>query len=87
MENYLCVDYLCCPENELHVTNKGQVFENRTHNAVSGIGIHKLLMNIISCHVFLINKKSDVILSCHSKLVSYYLQFCFPSSRLNLKRI
>ena len=30
-------------------------------------------MNIISCHGFVKNKHSAVILSCHGKLVDYYL--------------
>ena len=62
MENYVCVDYLCCPETKLPVTSKGQVFENRTYYAVSGISITELLMIIISCHGFVKNKKSVVIL-------------------------
>ena len=77
MDNYICFDYLCCPVTKLHVTNKEQEFENRTYNAVSGIVIPELLMNIISCHGFMSNKKSAVVLSFFSKLVSYYLQICF----------
>ena len=34
MENFVYVDYLCCPETKLHVTSKVQWFENRTYNAV-----------------------------------------------------
>ena len=75
--NYVSVDYLCCRQTKLHVTSKGQGFENITYNAVSGIGIPKLLMNIISCHVFGNNKNSVVIFSCRRKLVDYYLQECF----------
>ena len=57
MEKYVCVDYLCYPKTKLRVTNKGQVFENITYNAVSGIGIIEILMNIISCHGFVNNTK------------------------------
>ena len=39
MDNFVCVDYLCCPETKPHVTSKCQGFENRTYNAVSGISI------------------------------------------------
>ena len=39
MEHYVWVDYLCCLQTKLDVTNKGQGFENRKYNAVSGIGI------------------------------------------------
>ena len=34
LDNYVCVDYLCCPEAKPRVTNKGQGFENRTYNDV-----------------------------------------------------
>ena len=74
MEKYLCVDYLGCPQTKLHVTNKVKVFENRTYNAVSGIGIPELLNNIISCRGFVKNSKSAVISSCCRKLVDYYPQ-------------
>ena len=40
----VCVDYLCCPKNKVHVTSKGQGFENITCIAVSVIGIPKLLI-------------------------------------------
>ena len=46
MEKFVCVNYLSCPKKKLHVTCKGQLFENITYNAVSGIGIPELLMNI-----------------------------------------
>ena len=62
MENFVCVDYLCCTETKLHVTSKGQGFENRTYNSVPGIGIPEPLMNIILCHGFVNNTKSDFIL-------------------------
>ena len=39
IKHYVCVDYMCCLQTKLDVTNKGQGFENRTYNAVSGIGI------------------------------------------------
>ena len=74
MDNYVRVDHLCFPQAKLHVTNKGQVFEKRTYNSVSVIFIPELLLNIISCHGFLRNTKSAVILSCCSKLSDYYLK-------------
>ena len=57
MDNYVCVDYLCCPQTKTHVTSKGQGFESRTYNAVSRIGITELSMNTISCHGFVNNTK------------------------------
>ena len=71
LNNYVCADYLCCPQTKLHVTNNG--FENKKYNDISGVGIPEILMNIISCHGFVNNKNSVVILSCRRKLVDYYL--------------
>ena len=76
-DRYVCVDYICCTKNKINVTSKGKLFENRTYNAVSGIGTTELLMNIILCHGFVNNTNSAVLLSCRSKLVDYYLQICF----------
>ena len=61
MKNYVCAYYLYFPQTKLHVANKG--FENITYNDISGIGIPELLMNIISCHGFVSDTKSAVILS------------------------
>ena len=66
-----------CSQTKLRVTIKGKAFENRTYNVVSGIGIPELLMDVISYHEFVNNTKSDLILSCHIKLVDYRLQKCF----------
>ena len=74
MENFFCVDCMCRAKKKLCVTCKGKGVENRTYNAVSGIVVPELLMNIISCRLFANNKKSAVILSCRSKLVDYYIQ-------------
>ena len=77
MDNYLCVDFLCFAQTKLHVTSKGQGFENRTYNYVSGMSIPELIINIITCYLFVNDMKSAVILSCHSKVVDYYLQKWF----------
>ena len=39
----------------------------------------ELLMNIMSCHRFVKNSKTTVILTCFRKLVSYYLPKGFVS--------
>ena len=52
MDTYVCFNYLCCIKTKLRITSKGQGFENRTYNYVSGIRITELLMNIILCHGF-----------------------------------
>ena len=83
MENHVCINYMCCLQTKFHVKINGQGFENRTYNAVSGIGTHELLMNIISCHIFINNTKLAVILSCCIKLINYYLQECFVLHKKN----
>ena len=55
----------------MHVANK--VFVKTTYNDILGISIPELLMNIISCHVFVNNTNSTVVFSCGRKLVDYYL--------------
>ena len=74
MENFVCIDYMCCTETKLRVTSKGRGFENITYNAVSVIVITELMIIIISFHGFVNNTKSSFILSCNSKLVDYYPQ-------------
>ena len=81
MDDIVCVDFMCFPETKIHVTCKVQGFGNRTYNAVSIIGIPEILMNIISCHGFVNNTKSAVILLCRNKLVDYYLQKRFIFSK------
>ena len=76
MDNFFVL-IICVVPKKLNVTCKGQVFKNITHNAVSGIVIPELLININSCHGFVKNTKSAVILSCCIKFVDYYLQFIF----------
>ena len=82
-EKYVCVDYLCCLKTKLHVTGRGQGSESIRYFSVSGIFIPEILMNIISCHGFVNNTKSAVILSCCRKLVDYYLQFFFHENNSN----
>ena len=57
-------------------------FENTTFNDTAGIGIPKLLMNIMSCHGFTKDNNTTVILTCRSKLVSYHLskEFLIPEN-------
>ena len=83
MDNYLCVDFLCFAQTKLHVTSKGHGFENRTYNYVSGMSIPELLMNIITCNLFVNDMKSAVILSCRRKVVDYYLQKWFVLHKKN----
>ena len=83
MDSYVCVDNMFCPKIKIHVISRGQGFENRPYNGVSGIGIPEILMNTILCHGFVNNTKSAVILSRSSKLVDYFLQKYFAIHKNN----
>ena len=80
MDNYICAGYLCFPYKNLMFIFEIKYLKHTTYNAFSVIVIAELLMNVISCHGFVKHKKSDVIFSCCSKLVSYYLSKRFFSS-------
>ena len=58
MGNYLCVDYLYLQQAKVSLENNG--FENKTLNYISGIGILVILMDIMSCHIF-VNNNSSII--------------------------
>ena len=48
------------------------LFEDTSYDELSGIGIPEMLLNIVSCCVFLKEDTPTVIFTCRSKLVSYY---------------
>ena len=75
MDDYLCVDYLCLQQAQLHLAHK--CFDNTSLNDISGIVIPSVLFNILSCYVFVNNQKSTIILSCHRKLVFCYVSKVF----------
>ena len=45
---------------------------NKSYDNVLGIGIPDLLMNLLSCHGFLKNKDSVVIIKCPNGMFEYY---------------
>ena len=45
INNYVCADYMCCPQMKLHHANK--VFESIIYKNISGIEIPELLMKVI----------------------------------------
>ena len=75
IENYFYLYYLCLQQAELYLASK--ISENTKFNEISGIVIPELLMNIMSCHGFMNEKKLTVMLSCCRKLVKYYLSKSF----------
>ena len=69
---YVCVDYLCLKiEEKLSLLHRG--FEDNSFDELSGIGIPEILLKNVSCYDYIQDENSTLILTCRSKLVSYYL--------------
>ena len=61
----------------------GFKYGNKSYNKILGIGIPDLLMNLMSCHGFLRNKNSIVILKCSKKMLEYYFSKVFTILECN----
>ena len=66
ISNYVCIDYLASEWKTLSEVIVGSVggykHEEKSYDKILGIGIPDLLINLMSCHGFLKNKYSVVIL-------------------------
>ena len=82
MVKYLCVYFQCLQKVLPSLVHK--VFENTSLNDISGIFIPELLINIMTCHSFVNNMNTTVILTCCIKLVQYYLSKRFLIIENNL---
>ena len=51
----------------------GSKHGDKSFDRILGIGIPDLLMNFMSCHGFLKNINSVVILKCPKRMLEYYL--------------
>ena len=65
-ENYVCIDYLCCQYKRLRVIYSDKIFSDMSYNELLGIGIQKVLINLIACHGFM--KKQNQLSYCYSVL-------------------
>ena len=76
VSNYLCIDYIACESKtlcELPVgTGGGFKHRNKSYDKILGIGIPDVLMNLISCHVFMKNNDSVVKLKCPKRMLEKY---------------
>ena len=73
MENYFCIDYICCHSKTSSIISSDKISEEASYNELLGIGILEVLINHISCHGFTKNVNSTVILVCQSHLVNFHL--------------
>ena len=76
VDKYVCIDYLGSEKSklsDLHLGGTGKDRHNDTdYDNVLGIGITDLLLNLLSCHGFLKNNDSVVILKCPNRMSEYY---------------
>ena len=72
IKKYVCIDYLGSEKLNLSYLKIGCTGSSK-HNGMDykklfGIGIPDLLLNMLSCHVFLKNDDSVVILKCPNRM-------------------
>ena len=76
LEKYVCVDYFCLQtEQKILLPHKG--FEDTSFYELSVISIPERLLNIVSCCGFVKDNNPTLVLTCRSKVVSYYLSKVF----------
>ena len=77
ISNYVCIDYLGSDRKKLSDLRLGPGGSyknfNKSYDNVLGFGITDLLMNFLSCHGFLKNNDSVVILKSPNGIFEYYL--------------
>ena len=56
--NYVCIDYLLCQLKTLCGISINPTFKETSFNLLLGIGIPELLMNLVSCHGFMLKSNS-----------------------------
>ena len=69
IENYGCIDCICCQYKKLSIICSDKLFADMSYNEFLGIGIPIVLMNFISYHVLMKDENSTVLLSCFTLLV------------------
>ena len=87
IENYVCIDYVCCHSRTLSVIASDKIFKEASYKWLLGISIPKLLMNLVYFHGFTKRPHSTVILVCWYRLVNCYLSKCFVIIEHNSKQL
>ena len=89
----MCIDYLCTvfflSELKLGLTLKTK-HEDMDYDNLFGIGIPDIFMNMLSCHGFINNNNSIVILKCPNRMSQYYFNKGFTQLKCDedhLKKI
>ena len=87
IDNYVCIDYLCCKSKTLSRIYSDRIFEQTSYNILIGIGIPEVLLNLVSCHGFAEKPNSTVILNFQYLLVNNYLEKGFFTIVNNSKKL
>ena len=76
IDKYVCIDYLGTKKLKISdlktACNGSSKYDGIDYNNLFGIGITDLLLNMLSCHGFLKNNDSVVILKCPNRMSEYY---------------
>ena len=76
IRNYACIDYLDYEKKYIsdQCLGTGGSYKhlNKKYDNVLGFGIPDLLMIFLSCHGFLKNNDSVVVLKCPNRMFEYY---------------
>ena len=76
IDKYVCIDYLGSEKSKLSDLKIGCTGSSKhngmDYNNILGIGIPYLLLNLLSCHIYLKNNDSDFILKCPNRMSEYY---------------
>ena len=76
IERYFCIDYLGTEKKKISELRLGCTLKSKhecmDYENLFGISIPYILLNILSCHGFLNNNESIVILKCPNRISEYY---------------
>ena len=73
IDNYVCIEYLSCQPKTLCGISNNPTFNEKCFNLLLGIGIPELLLNLVSCNVFIMKLNSTMVLNFQSRLINNYL--------------
>ena len=72
IDNYVCIDYLSCQPKQICEISSNPSFKETIFNLLLGIDIPELLLNLLSCHVFMNKSNSTLIINFRSCMVKNY---------------
>ena len=87
IENFVCVDYIFFQSKTLSSIYFNRIFEQKSYNILLGIGIPEVLLNLVSCHVFMERPNSTIVLNFRCLLVNNYLSKGFFIIENNSKQL